>query len=159
MSARSMNPLCPHNRRGWRLPRALGSIGAATLLVALGGCSGGSEEPEKASSSTASTPTTDPVVRPKVQPVPTVRLEGTLFVPKELSVVAGTEVLFVNVDGGEHTVVADDGTTFATIAGSEFAAKGARRKVKFDQPGDYGIHCGVHGGPGTGMSGIIHVTA
>jgi plastocyanin len=92
-----------------------------------------------------------------VKPVPTARIEGTLIIPSELTITAGSELVFVNVDGGTHTIQADDGTAFAPFGGAEFAAKGARHRVKFDKPGDYGIHCADHGGAGTGMHATVHV--
>jgi plastocyanin len=73
------------------------------------------------------------------------------FSPQTLTIDLGDTVIFT-WSSGSHTVVSDDGswTTFPlNSAGSQM--------VILSSAGDYFYHCGVHGGPQTGMWGKIVV--
>lgn len=80
-------------------------------------------------------------------------LANYAFVPVELTIPAGTTVVFTNADPDPHTVTFDN---------NEFPAIGLQggdtREVLFDKVGDFQFYCEYHGSPGRkGMSGVIHV--
>ncbi|HLB49161.1 MAG TPA: cupredoxin domain-containing protein [Anaerolineales bacterium] len=82
-----------------------------------------------------------------------VPLANYAFVPVELTLPAGTTIVFQNVDPDAHTVTFDN---------NEFPAIGLQggdtREVLFDKVGDFQFYCEYHGSPGRkGMSGVIHV--
>ena len=75
------------------------------------------------------------------------------FEPKELTIKAGSEVIWENKEG-THAVTADDGswTSSGLTAGKTYTRK-------FDKPGKYAYYCTFHGGKGGHqMSGVINVT-
>lgn len=83
-----------------------------------------------------------------------VELINTSFNPKQLSVAAGTTVVWTNNDNMAHTVTADDKSF-----DSGNLNPGDTFKFTFTKPGTYRYYCKYHGGPdGVGMSGIITVT-
>jgi plastocyanin/uncharacterized membrane protein YozB (DUF420 family) len=82
-----------------------------------------------------------------------VPLANYAFVPVEVTIPAGTTVVFQNLDPDAHTVTFDH---------NEFPAMGLQagdqREVVFDKVGDFQFYCEYHGSPGLkGMSGVIHV--
>jgi plastocyanin len=88
------------------------------------------------------------------------------FTPQTFTITAGDTVTFVN-KGGEHNVVADD-NSFRCAMGCDGDGHGGSGKpsaapwtatVTFSTPGDVGFYCEIHGQPGGGMFGTIHVTA
>lgn len=75
------------------------------------------------------------------------------FEPVEVTVPAGTTVVWTNEGQLAHTVTADD---------EQFASgsldPGATFELTFDTPGEYPYYCRFHGGPGgVGMAGTIIV--
>lgn len=74
-----------------------------------------------------------------------VLIDGARFAPAELTVAAGTEVVFVNEDDYEHTVT--EGTGGQAVADafvdSEVGA-GSTLRVVFDEPGTFDITCIIH---------------
>lgn len=62
-----------------------------------------------------------------------------LFVPRTLHVKAGVPVTFYNDDEVVHNIVADDASFGSTLLGT-----GGSYTMKFDQPGEVGIHCTLH---------------
>jgi plastocyanin len=90
----------------------------------------------------------------------TVTLSGFTFDPATLTIEAGDTVVWESVQG-IHNV---NGTTASYPDnpegfGNDIAASPWTYEFTFDIPGDYGYHCDVHGGPGSGMSGTITVNA
>lgn len=88
------------------------------------------------------------------------------FTPQSLTIAAGDTVTFVN-KGGEHNVVADD-NSFRCAMGCDGDGHGGSGKpssapwtatITFSTPGDVGYYCEIHGQPGAGMFGTIHVNA
>jgi plastocyanin len=85
--------------------------------------------------------------------------EKLRFDPPNLSVQAGSAILFANVGGKPHTLTADDGTSFDTgvvapgAEGGRFAGRNATITVK--QPGRFPFHCEVHP---QAMKGVLTVT-
>jgi plastocyanin len=88
------------------------------------------------------------------------------FTPQTLTITVGDTVTFVN-KGGEHNVVADD-NSFICAMGCDGDGHGGSGKpssapwtatVTFSTVGDVGYYCEIHGQPGGGMFGTIHVNA
>lgn len=82
------------------------------------------------------------------------------FLPQTLTVVAGTEVLFVNNGRNAHNVL-PEGDPQATTWGVLEAAfePGDTYARVFDTPGTYVYYCSIHGTATAGMFGSIIVTA
>ena len=82
----------------------------------------------------------------------TVKLTNFAFTPKEVTVTVGSTVEWVD-DTGRHTVEADD-SSFR----SPTLISGERFEHRFDQPGVFAYHCGLHGAAGgKDMSGTVKV--
>ena len=75
------------------------------------------------------------------------------FEPAEVTVPAGTTVVWTNEGQLPHTVTADD-----EMFDSGTLDPGATFEFTFDTPGEYPYYCRFHGGPGgVGMAGTIIV--
>ena len=74
-----------------------------------------------------------------------VRLESSKFDPEELTIAAGTTVLFLNADSYAHTVTEGTGGQAADdpIVDRQLEANRTVR-VTFDEPGTYEITCKLH---------------
>jgi plastocyanin len=79
-------------------------------------------------------------------------LQDFAFQPQELTVVAGTTVVWVNQDGAPHNVTFVDGS----VASDNFR-QGEAFEITFEEPGVYPIYCTLHGNPTSGMSGAVTV--
>lgn len=81
------------------------------------------------------------------------------FIPQDVSVVAGTEVVFTNNGRNDHNVVpaGDPGATTWGVLEAGFGPKGVYTRV-FDRPGTYVYYCTIHGTEKAGMYGRITVT-
>jgi plastocyanin len=74
--------------------------------------------------------------------------------PTELTVSAGTTVLFVNDDSVAHTVTqGTDGTADEGAAFDEEVAPGAWVEITLDEAGDVSVTCRFH----PAMSMVVHV--
>jgi plastocyanin len=62
-----------------------------------------------------------------------------LYEPEEITVEAGTTVLFTNEDEAPHTATADD-SSFDT----ERLGLGDTSEITFDEPGTYPYYCRFH---------------
>ncbi|MBI4284486.1 MAG: cupredoxin family copper-binding protein [Chloroflexi bacterium] len=99
-------------------------------------------------------PTPSPTPTPP--PTPTEPLSGTVeikhsafaFVPAEVTIKTGTEVVWTNNDAVSHTVTADGG-----LFDSGTMAKDASYSYTFTKAGTYTYYCGYH----TYMKGKITV--
>ena len=108
-----------------RVLLALGALLVAlTIVVAVGGSRGAADE-----QTAAQAPGGD-----------TVTIKGFRYMPKDLTVSAGTSVTFVNDDTAAHTASATEGSAFDT-GGID---KGAKKSVTFDKPGTYAYICEFH---------------
>lgn len=77
------------------------------------------------------------------------------FVPKVLTVPAGTDIVWVNNGAVQHSATADDGTFDTGLFNA-----GGQATITFDTPGSYAYYCALHGAAGgSGMAGTIVVTA
>jgi len=78
------------------------------------------------------------------------------FRPGEITVAAGTEVVWRNGGRNDHNVVSvDDGAWGVDTA--EFAP-GDEYRHRFTEPGTYAYYCSLHGTTTNGMVGTIVVT-
>ncbi len=84
-----------------------------------------------------------------------VTIADDLFTPKQLTVTAGTTVVWTNTGARSHTVTADNGSF-----DSGTLSPGATFSRQFNTPGTYPYYCIFHGGSGgVGQSGTIIVTS
>lgn len=105
----------------------------------------------------AETPTavaTDAAPPPVAESV-TVEMVNFAFVPNEITVSAGTNVTWVNKDGGpRHSATASDNSFDTGLFNN-----GEQASITFDKPGTYIYYCLLHGSPdGSGMAATIIVT-
>ena len=66
-------------------------------------------------------------------------IENYSFSPAEIRIGKGTEVIWKNSDGVEHTVSATDGSFESGTLGPK-----DEYKKRFDTPGTYSYHCEMH---------------
>ncbi len=111
-------------------------------------------EPPTPSATEAATPSACPSAAESVSAEPSaaataeevrVRLESSNFDPSELTITAGTTVLFLNADSYTHTVTEGTGGQAVDdpIVDREIAQNRSVR-VTFDEPGTYDITCKIH---------------
>lgn len=75
------------------------------------------------------------------------------FAPRDLQIIAGQTVTWINKSTIQHTVTADDNSF-----NSGFVKPGASYSHQFLRPGRYPYHCVLHGSElGVGMSGVVIV--
>jgi plastocyanin len=75
------------------------------------------------------------------------------YLPREITIPAGTTVIWVNDEQPKHTATADDG---AFDSGDQ--SLGDSYSYTFDEPGSYPYFCRYHGDEGgVGMAGVITV--
>ncbi len=138
------------------------------LVVALSACGADpGDAPGAATASTASpgstgpmsTPGTDGAVAPNGESV-TVQVIDNSFRLAELTITAGTEVMFENRGRNDHNVLPKgDPTGAAWGVQKEQFAPGASYAHVFTEPGTYAYYCSIHGTDAVGMVGTITVTA
>jgi plastocyanin len=98
--------------------------------------------------------TEEPPIQPPdpIEPVQ-VQIIGSRFEPGELTVVAGTIVMWVHEGNINHTVTSDQ-----LFFDSGVLRAGERYEFTFREVGTFPYYCQFHGGPGgSGMSGTITV--
>ena len=119
----------------------------------------GAQPPAIATDTTA--PTTQPqqptatqaAAQPPAGNTQTVAMKDFEFVPRELNVMVGTTVTWVNEGKKKHSATADD-ESFDT----GLFDPGQSKSVKFDKAGTFAYYCQLHGDKGgTAMSGVIVV--
>ncbi|MEP6687946.1 MAG: cupredoxin family copper-binding protein [Gemmatimonadales bacterium] len=69
-----------------------------------------------------------------------VAIENFAYVPPTLTVASGTTVTWTNGDDVQHTVTADDGTSFD----SNLLGRRQTFQLTAPAPGSYTYHCAVH---------------
>jgi plastocyanin/uncharacterized membrane protein YozB (DUF420 family) len=79
-------------------------------------------------------------------------LQNFAFAPSDVTVVAGSQVIWLNQDGAPHNVTLDD----TGVASPNFF-QGETFALTFDTPGVFGVHCTLHGNPGSGMAATVRV--
>lgn len=85
-------------------------------------------------------------------------MRDNTFEPAELSVPAGTTVVFDNVGRNEHNVIPAEGTPEAITVDVDDLAPGAAAERRLTEPGEYRYYCSIHGTETAGMVGTITVT-
>lgn len=84
-----------------------------------------------------------------------VAAQDFLFSPRDITVQAGTTVVWVNNGQMPHTVTADDGSFDSGTLNA-----GATYSHTFTAAGTYSYHCSFHGSSGgIGMAGTVTVTS
>jgi plastocyanin len=86
----------------------------------------------------------------------TVTMTDIAFQPADLTVKAGTTVVWKNTSQVPHTVTSDTGLFDSGQAPNEWLANGKEFSYTFDKPGTYSYHCVPH--KAAGMVGKIVVT-
>lgn len=92
-------------------------------------------------------------VEPGAPPPPRrVSLQDFAFQPADLTVVLGTQLIWVNQDGAPHNVTFADGSV-----ASDNYFQGEAFEHTFRALGDFQIYCTLHGNPGNGMAATVRV--
>lgn len=138
--------------------RTLPALAAiALMLAACGGAPADDPSP-----TTAATPTAEPTTAASASAEPseegpareTVRLEGFAFDTDELTIAAGTEVMFVNADAAPHTVThGSDGAAVDSPIVDDDLQQNGTTLVTFEEPGTYQITCRIH--PSMNMTVVV----
>ncbi|HET6648848.1 MAG TPA: cupredoxin domain-containing protein [Candidatus Limnocylindria bacterium] len=137
--------------------RSAALIGILALVLAAcasPAASPSATEPPTPSATEAATPSASPSAEESESAEPSeeataeevrVRLESSNFDPSELTIPAGTTVLFLNADSYTHTVTEGTGGQAVDdpIVDREIAQNRSVR-VTFDEPGTYDITCEIH---------------
>jgi plastocyanin len=71
----------------------------------------------------------------------TVTIDNFVFTPQELTVAAGTKVVWINRDDIPHTIVSSDGPRSFKSPPLDTDDKFA---ITFDKPGTYRYFCSIH---------------
>lgn len=78
------------------------------------------------------------------------------FRPGQVTVAAGTTVVWTNRGRSDHDVLPADGDAWGVEA--DGFGHGESYRHRFTEPGTYPYHCSLHGTPTKGMVGTIIVT-
>ena len=106
-----------------------GTLLAGTLLVACG-------DDDDTATDTGAEPTEE------TTEAAAVTIERSRFEPDELTVSAGTEVTWENLDAFAHTVTSDEESTLAFDSGE--LAQGDTFSQTFDEAGTFEYFCEIH---------------
>lgn len=79
------------------------------------------------------------------------------FSPEEITVQAGTEIVFTNRGRNDHNVIPADPDQDWEIPVEDFKPQSEGTSVRFTEPGTYTYYCSIHGTPTAGMTGTITV--
>lgn len=113
----------------------LGAAATLALLLAACGGGGGTASPATTTPATTSAPTSAPATATAAQ----ITIASFSF-GGPLTVKPGQDISVKNNDGVEHTVTADDGTSFDASVG----ANGTASFTAPNKPGTYKFHCSIH---------------
>ncbi len=118
-------------------PILLAAVLAAGAL--LGACGG-----DDASDADSAQPAPAAAAEPGAAAVEaaTVTAERSRFAPRDVTVAAGGEVTFRNLDAAAHTVTSAEGAALAFDSGD--LAEGDEFVQRFDEPGSYPYLCVIH---------------
>lgn len=95
---------------------------------------------------------------PVREPVNVEALDNSFRV-QDLTVAAGTEVVWENVGRNAHNVIPDPNSIQGWGVGDADFQPGATYSHVFTEPGVYSYVCTIHGLKGKGMVGTVTVTA
>jgi plastocyanin len=125
---------------GWGVGRSLRATAAVVVTVGLFGC--GNDDAAA------------PVTLVEGVEVEVASLDNT-FRPEELSVAAGTEVVWTNRGRNPHNVLPVDGDGWGVEA--DAFDPGDVYRHRFTEPGTYRYYCSLHGTTTAGMIGVVEV--
>lgn len=81
-------------------------------------------------------------------------MRDNFFQPTQITIDAGTTLIWANQGQATHTATPDDGESWD----DEEVASDGTFSVRFDEPGQYPYHCSFHGSAGgSGMAGTVIV--
>jgi len=103
------------------------------LALAAAGCGGGEEESASSSTETSTESTAD------AGGDGAVAIFDFKYDPDQVTVEAGTTVVWANEDDADHTATADDDTFDTGVFG-----KGEEGEATLDEPGTFAYHCDLH---------------
>lgn len=118
----------------------------AVAAVATSGCGGDAGAPAASSAGTVATN----------GQTATVQAIDNSFSPKELTVSAGTEVVWENRGRNEHNIIPENEDDPWRVDTADFQP-GETATWVFTQPGTYRYYCSIHGTINAGMPGVIIV--
>jgi plastocyanin len=140
------------------------SIGVA--LAAMTGCASDPSDVPAAAAATAPEVSAPAAVLPVASDAAaatgasvTVKALDNSFREQDLTIAAGTEVVFENVGRNEHNVIPDPNSIQGWGVSDQEFGPGATYSHVFTEPGVYAYVCTIHGVKGKGMVGTITVTA
>ena len=123
----------------------------AVLTLLLAACAGGTASPATESEPPAPAESEEATESEPAEPEEEtaaeerVRISGTNYDPRELTIAVGTEVVFVNEDVLPHTVTeGTDGQAVDEPIADENIDPDGTVRVTFDEPGTYEITCKFH---------------
>jgi plastocyanin len=123
--------------RRWKVP----AIGCVALGLLLAGC-GGDDDDDGGGAPAATTPETE--TSPRGGGEVAVRMKDIKFVPRNLTVKAGTKVVWTNDDEVDHTVTKDSGPGGEFDSGN--VSSGKTFEQTFTAPGKVDYVCTIHPG-------------
>ncbi|MEN9505061.1 MAG: hypothetical protein RI958_987 [Actinomycetota bacterium] len=146
--------------------------GALVALAALSVVSCGGSDPTVSTSppstssasvspsSDASTPASGDAAEPVAPNGLSVEVQSldNSFRAQDITIAAGTEVVFVNVGRNVHNVIPEPDSIGGWGVGEEDFEPGDEYRHVFDVPGLYAYVCTIHGVNGKGMVGTVTVT-
>lgn len=134
-----------------RRPSLLHLVPVGLVALALGGCA---SDP----SDVAAGPNAGAAGAPNGVVVEIAALDNS-FRADNLTIAAGTEVVFTNVGRNDHNVIPQpDSIQGWGVSDVEFTP-GATYSHVFEKPGEYRYICTIHGVKGKGMVGVLTVTS
>ena len=133
-----------HRTSGRRRQLAALAAGAAIAPLLLAGCGGDDDSAGGATS----------LVEGVESPVQAI---DNSFRPEEVTVAAGTEVVWTNDGRNEHNVLPADEAESWGVQVTDFEP-GDEYRHRFTEPGTYAYYCSLHGTKDKGMVGTIVVT-
>ena len=89
-----------------------------------------------------------------------VDVQDNSFAPDTVTVTPGDTVTWTQSGSNPHSVTADDGSFDSSENCPPVCMRnGDSFEHTFDEAGEFGYHCKIHGSPGQGMSGTVVVEA
>ena len=132
-----------------RFPTALRLVVVAAVALVLAACSGGG------SSSTYQLPSGEKWAKESGKAV-TIDARDNVFVTQFIEVKKGTKITWENTGRNRHNVLPDDEGDFSDIPVDQLDS-GMEASRTFEETGEFGYYCSLHGSKTKGMFGAIKV--
>lgn len=132
-----------------RFPTALRLVVVAAVGLVLAACSGGG------SSSTYQLPSGEKWAKESGKAV-TIDARDNVFVTQFIEVKKGTKITWENTGRNRHNVLPDDEGDFSDIPVDQLDS-GMEASRTFEETGEFGYYCSLHGSKTKGMFGAIKV--